>query len=546
MRTHLPSYIPLMMIITALYLTVEIPFSVHLISVMGGNPSQADIDNIEMIGRIMTGIAVSIFVVGVWVFPKMRDYHIVAAFLVAVAIGSGTTCGTFIVLEKIAELTGSESTSEERREAFISNIAKRHISENGVGELQVFDAGEWSTFTSVLPILTSSDRLIQMTGRDLEDMARKEAARMMGTHSQFKDAFFGKSFDVMRDSYDAYVEGSKARWEGMREANRGAQREWERYLGELRRKRMAKDEYRADERAEIRRQLHREGLNMPKNWHPTDYDTFMKIAAAKAKEKVEKEYKRRIEREAGGYIPAGLSFDDFIAHAVTQKNLRKKLDLSAGKVKIVPTMSDADFVRQVYEPRRVLLEKELLEAIKQPHQAFADGAKFEDFGVNAVKAIRIPVMAILLSIAGAVLHVFKISGYITQAFGHVSGIRRLYNPFGRFTTAGLATISAFGFMFMSGNSVTASETFQKLDTKTPFGMVLTGAIGIQPEFSTLAEALQVAGPWILIEEELLVRVAFPNTSVANTALEKNDAEKSDGIHSLDALEEIPIPTWRPS
>lgn len=541
-RAKLPSYIPLMMGITALYLTVEIPFSVHLIGVMGGNPSQADIDNIEMIGRILTGVAVSIFFLGVLVFPIMRGFHIVTALMVAIACGAGATYGTFHLLDWIASHIGSESSSLERREAFISNIAKRHIGQHGVGDISVNDAGDWNTFASVLPFLANSDQLVQMTGVDIEEMARNEAARMMGTHAQFRHTFFDVSYGAVRKNFAVYQNGVVTRLGKLREVELMAQNSWDKYRSELRRNRMEKSRYSASEASRIREQLsRREGLRMPKSWNPNDRATFLKIVTEEGRKRVEDEFKRRIEKEAGGYIKPGLSFDEFVIHPLVQKNMRANSNLPNGKSQISDTMNDHDFVREVYEPKRAALEEELAQAVMHTHTAFAKGEKFEGFGVNAVKAIQIPIMAIALSIAGAILHIFKISGYITQVFGHMSGIRIFYNAFGRFTTASLVTLSAFGFMFLSGNAVTASNAFQSLDSKSPVAMVLIGAIGIQPEFSTLAKTLELAGPWGLIRNELPVRAAFLN----DRPISATAGNGSDTRQSLDGITVIPIPTWRP-
>ena len=70
MFMNVPKYIWVMLICTGGYLTIEIPYSMHLVSVLGGQPTQADIDIIEKVGRLLTGIAIALAYVGVFVYPN--------------------------------------------------------------------------------------------------------------------------------------------------------------------------------------------------------------------------------------------------------------------------------------------------------------------------------------------------------------------------------------------------------------------------------------------------------------------------------------------
>ncbi|MGO7821171.1 hypothetical protein ACC684_28385 [Rhizobium ruizarguesonis] len=61
-----------MLAITAGYLCLEIPFSVHLIqTVAAGN--EADISTVEKFGRILTGLAVGIFILGWSLLPTFAE-----------------------------------------------------------------------------------------------------------------------------------------------------------------------------------------------------------------------------------------------------------------------------------------------------------------------------------------------------------------------------------------------------------------------------------------------------------------------------------------
>lgn len=537
----LPPYVYLIAFITLSYLTIEIPFSIHLVGVMGGNPSQEDIDAIEHVGRILTGVAVAIFVTGVFVFPRVgKSYPLITTMFCALVVGGAVTLGTFKALDAFAAYTGDSSNGEDRKEAFIANLAKRHLAENGVGGLKASTSGDWTAFVSVAPGLATASELVAKTGLTIAELARSEAVRFVGQPSSFKDFVFGKPFDPVRFAYIEYKEAGE-RLDVHRDVigPRDAESAWYDYRGNLKRRVGEKKHYSAGVQREVRKQLREKGIPVPNSWNLNDRSGFERIYVAKHMKEANKTYRDEVTNQAGGYIEPGLDSMKFMHHPVVQKKIRDVLGIPQSSGVIVKNMSSDDFEKLVFNPKREALSEDFAKAARSRPLDFTDGWKYAEFGRNAVQAVSLPTMAILLSIAGAVLHIFKFTGYAAQIVGHHARIGFFKKKAGRFGLAGLVTASIFGGMFISGNLITSSEAFASFERSGPMAPILTGAIGIQPSFTVLGHGLATIGPWKLIESKLPKAVPFSSDETTEVAVAETTASVDDQTSA------IPVPLQRP-
>jgi hypothetical protein len=107
-----------------------------------------------------------------------------------------------------------------------------------------------------------------------------------------------------------------------------------------------------------------------------------------------------------------------------------------------------------------------------------------------VQASWIPVMAIILSVSGAALHIFKFSGYAWTAVRGQSYRR------GRHVFASFVLVGAFAAMALPGNGVTGSAAFQEMKSGNPaIGTFAEGLISIQPGFRMVGEVMSFNPVW---------------------------------------------------
>lgn len=554
MAIRIPAYIPFMAAVTAAYLTVEIPFSVHLVDILGGNPSQADIDRMESFGRVLTGIAVSIWIVGALILPRMHNNHrpFMAALIVASIVTCIATSATYMVLEQIAHSTGSGASGAERKEAFIANLARRHIAENGgSGDLAATGLNDWNTFVAVAPMISVADSLSRIAGAGTEEIAREEARRALGTPEQFREKVFGSAFDSVSWYYNQYKEGSQKYLEAKTNLKADAEKAWNDFQAELRRQYPDGLPGRGWTHAMIVRKVKFEwGIPVDQNWSIRDKAGFIRPYIKMASEKIEKAYRSKIELALGegAKMAPGLDMDGFVSHPKLQKDIRSRLRLPEKGPTITPNMSDKDFLSAVYQPKLAEAEKNMVNALHASESEFEGFGDYSDYGVDAVKSARLPAMAILLSIAGAALHIFKFSGYAIQIVGHATNIRPLAAGKLRLAFATAVTAGIFVTMASSGNGVTETRTYADIKDDGIYASLLHGAIAIQPQFSQIGTFLGNIGGWQAFAADMPAPVHTARSSASapvETASESGKVQTSSGLVFPD-VSKIPLPTFRDS
>ena len=534
-----PKYVFVMAVVTLAYLTVEIPFSVHLVRVMGGLPGQSDIDDLEAFGRVLTGVAVAIWAVGTFIFPRFHRFHrsFASAMVVSLLVGSITTYGVYLGLEAYAEHKGASSTAEQRRAAFMANLYRNAVANEGIDYLSPSNGDEWRAFVSVLPAFVRSDAIADLP---VETLAGKEAAWQLGGHGSFRQVF-DKAFSKIVSAYTDYSRASDQYLKAASEHQGSMDKAWEDFRRELVRNFGRRDRYMPDTHRLVRIALREQGIPVPESWTVNDRAGFNRAYMQGGMERIERVYRKGIEDAGFGYIEPGLGEPEFVAHPSIQQNIRSAAGLPAEGSLISDSMTEADFLEKVYKPRLEALTSEFVAAAQAPLSEFADGGKYAGIGADAVKGAELPALAILLSIAGAMLHVFKFTGYVIKLASlkswHAHYISRRFNR--RFAAAFAITAVLFAGMSMSGNSVLSSNAYGKIIEEGTYARILDRAISIQPEFSILGDAMGHAGLWLLVQNFL------PEPRSLSVAAAENKRTELEARTPTRPASKIPVPTPRP-
>jgi len=517
---RIPPYLPLMALVTAAYLTVEVPFSAHLLDVLGGMPTAEDIDAIERFGRVLTGCAVAIAVMG-WIFARdhkrtvgwwdldayqrgRRSPPSFGGTLVrALLFGAISVGATYYVLDRIAVAIGEYSSGEERRAAFRSVLAKNAIAagrlaDGSFAQLDVGSAPAWKAFVSVAPALDTNGGLLALAGVNGDRLRQDEANRRLGTPAEFKQTFFGESFNPVRGAYLDYKDGSARYLEAKQDAERKVRQGWNDYVDELRSRGMDRRALSPREAQAVRDNVVRRGIPVPRNWHPHDRDGFVAAYRGALIPPIEKAYRDGFERflGTGTVLPTGLDFEGFLAQPAVQRKIRSDARLPASGAVIRPNMSDKDFHAAVYAPTRQTVIADLGEMYKASAGDFAIGGRFDAEGRSAAQMAFIPSLALTLSLAGALLHICKLSGFLAQIVGYRARILGLRTNKAKWGVGMAVSASMAAVMMLSGNAVTSSEGYARLTSVGGYATpILTGSIAIQPMFQPIGHAVGEVGGW---------------------------------------------------
>lgn len=518
---RIPAYLPLMTAITGVYLTVEVPFAAHLLDVLGGSPTTDDIHSIEKFGRVLTGCAVAIALMG-WVFARGHAKRVAWSALplynqlrtkqprfaktaVGAVLAGGLAVGvTYVALDRIAAAIGDYSTGEARRAAFQSVLAKSAIASGRIADpsLKTIDAASvpaWKAFVSVAPSFDVKGGLLALAGVEPERLRQDEADRRLGTWKEFRTVFLGKGLDPARQAWEKYKAGSKRYFDARERIETRINSDWEEYWGQLRQQGYDRRIPSAYVAQQIRDNVRRRGIPVAASWHPHDRSGFEAAHRRSLLEPVEAEYRRGFEEflGKGAIIQPGLkSFTGFLSQPPVQRKIRDDAGLPAGQVLILPMMSDKNFKEAVYEPKRAAILTELGDMYEAPPHQFSAGGRYDEEGRQAAQMASIPALALTLSLAGALLHICKVSGFVGQMIGHGANVPALKTTKAKWGMGiAVAGIMA-GVMILSGNAVTSSDGYAKLAADgglaTP---ILTGSIAMQPKFQPLGHALGKVGGW---------------------------------------------------
>lgn len=431
--------------LTIVYLIVELAFNARLLDVVGGTPSLHEIERIEVWGRLLSGAAVALVALQVlWA----RRASSLTVLLVCAACVVAVYGGIRVLIDKIVLQQDARF-----RSASVNLVLLKQALATGKAELEgfvddpaVFSAADGKAFLAMLPLLAQAmDDVDARTSRISTQILRAMVRRDMPEKryaEQYNKAVYG-AFTAYRDSYlklsatkppDVQAEFVKA-WNDY--VDRLAVRGWTPSTVPPRAERSVRDS--------VRQQI----PTIPRGWALDDQRGFLRA--------IERQVEARTGasnyfnpdgtlnmplRASGGRsirIARGLSFEGFLAHSEIQQQLREELSLPKGVV--IRTGYDADqFRRAVYEP---FLENRVRE-IAAPYAAaradYEQGGRFYACGLDRSRIALVPSIALLFSLAGAVLHSGKLAFLLSSGAIRVLGLGRLAVPGG--AVALLAVVAA--------------------------------------------------------------------------------------------------------
>ncbi|MDT6942395.1 hypothetical protein RI570_20245 [Brucella pseudogrignonensis] len=494
-----------MLVLTGVYLTIEIPYSVFLIDFLASD-AQGDIEQVEKVGRLLTGVAVAILLVGSVVFPICATrLPVLTTFLIATVVAVPSVKFTYDMLNFVGEETGMRRSGEELKSAFLTNLSKRQLGEKGIKDLVATDTGDWKMFVSYLPALVDDDNgnLYRLTGVSLEQLAKDEAKRLYGEPSDFRAAQFDDALRNLSDSYQSYQVASADFKAALDKVPSHAAQKWDEFRRSVEYRIGRKRNYSARERSAIVSRLKSEGLSFPNGYNPNDEKTFKSIVSKKISSEINNSYEKGVLDTVGAYVPPGLSYSEFVKHKAIQKRLQEVLYLPKASKAISADLSDEDFQNIVFNPSLKGAADNLLMMLKLSAKDFETKSEYSFRGVQSLKAVELPVMAILLSLAGAILHLFKFTNYGLKLVG-TSGIRPLRFLNKSLVSASLAALLlgiVAAHVMGQGNRVYSSAI--SLTTSNPTKIkhhVLHQTLALQPEFSQLGSALAAIGVWPIFKQ----------------------------------------------
>ncbi len=402
-------YTILVTLLTALYLCFELGFNARLLDVVGSAATESQLHDIERYGRVLSGIAVALVVLQ-WSLAKRarsadgspRSMAIVFWCLVTVGVVFGT-------LQLFVNLVVDHSSPSFRRTALNIVLVQRALVKGGVeldgldDDPRLFTRPEGKAFLALFPVMaTSVERLDEkISAAKLQLISRQIADRLGGPAGQHKD-------------YLQAIERTQAQWQRYRkipgaqdinaEIARQQDRAWADYIAELGKRGWTPATVPSYGRDSVRRKV-RSKVPVSADWDLSDEIGFREAVAGQVR--------RRTSDGGvtvrGTKVPAGLGWNEFLAHAAVQAEVRDALKLPASITVRASYRSAQEFERDFFIPSvKELARKQLLQ-YEAPVESFADGQPNEQSGRDAARAALVPPIALFFSLLGAVGHISKLA-----------------------------------------------------------------------------------------------------------------------------------------
>lgn len=553
----MPWYLPLMLVLTGGYLLLEGPFAPTIGAVIGGAATLDEVHQMERFGRMLSGAAMAIAVLGVWHFPRMERTHATKTAAIALAAPLAFVVGlaTYMAIDGYATWRAWDASGAERKDALIAMLAKRSLSEKGMNGALDVPSEQWAGMVATMPVIMKTKDMLSLNGENIAALVDGEVTRAIGAPDEVRRDFFEKNFGPAHAAYADYQDATDQIRAASRDVDNRAQDAWAEYKSEMDRRYSNGWPPEGGMRAAlVWRKIHFDkGIPVPEGWRIRDKGTFVAAVKTKVRQEIVDEYTQQIELHLGkgAQLMPDLPFEAFVKNPFVQKKIRDEMwqiDLPKGVV-ISPDMPQATFVKAIYAPQHDKATDELMKAVSASPADFERGS-FAEKGMDAVKSVQLPALAILLSLTGAIVHIFKFTSYAVTFLGYLFDVERLKSGVARHVVA-FAVVAVAGWSLL-GLTTTSfkSEAIDRIATGGGvYASLVKGAVVLQPQLSTIGETLANAGPWRLVEGELpqprpyeLAVAAVPSVDVDPVevaSVEPGEAQMLDPAR-------IPTPTSRPA
>ena len=387
------------LIATLIYLIFEFAFSAKLLDVVSQSSSEAQIDQVERIGRLLSGIALTLVVWGSYTLPALvaqratKPKMFKKMSIVAVACCLFSYAAQEIILRSIV----ATSSGDARKEAIGLQLIA-HSLEDGD---EIFNGHIYNGGDTNDPAAMSFRSLIPVIGL-LSDLPIAPEAKIVDMFTQPTKDELGDASTLYRGAYlPAMDDGLSALYQGYRDIGAG-------YKNGV------------DEYERIRRQLWKDHgayfISVSRRAHPgptggpneAEMKEFESVYLRGERDKIERRYRNEMNENFGGPIVAGLSREVFATEPRIQEKIRSEMGIKNASVAILPGLSEAQFKQDVYQ--RLLddgINDAAHEYLGRP-QDYKAGGRLAREGARAIKGSYVTLIALSLSLLGSIVHVWKV------------------------------------------------------------------------------------------------------------------------------------------
>jgi len=452
------------------YLIIELGFSAQLLVMAGSVITHDELESLEIVGRSLSGIAITLFLIGGIVKSALRWY----VKSVAISLVTVVTIATVWFVQEMVVMGLTFSMSKDQLERAVVLTRSTALIREGHIAIPTMDlspealkAPSGLSFIAMFPALALSRESIDAELRPLLPNAIQRALVLdcdgpvpcLGT----QDEFVTEYWPPLKAELDAlYQEYDEARQPAVNpdpdRVEREAQNAWERYQRNLRARGLDVNTRRHNA---VRQGLRREGINVSDNWRLDDYAGFKRAVRAKMMRVATERFTREAAYEFGrNDFPADLSEREFFLDKTIQERLWREQGLGYTEYHDYPPpllttrYGEAQLRRNLYPALvQYYSDRDLANLSPETYR----GSGWSQQSLEAGEGLVAVPLALAFSIIGALAHIAKVAGYL---FGLLLP-RSL-----AVLMPSLAVVVAAFVMHLTPNSVTSTPSYLAFEQST--------------------------------------------------------------------------------
>ncbi|TXG01939.1 hypothetical protein [Massilia arenae] len=426
------AWVWVMAIVTGTYLLVECGFNSRLLDVVGGMPDKHAVEAIEVRGRLISGAAVALVL---WPFLLRRGVHRgwhplrTAAALLAISVPAIAL--TYHAERELVDAIVERSSPEQRYLAVNLLTVQNALVAGGV-ELanlpltrEQLAAPDGKTFLAVFPLLAYSTRNLEEKIREQKaHMLRSVTDRAYGGLDKNYNRFLASREELIKRYNEDYLVGCDKYNAALSGIGARQQRAWRDYTARLARRGLSPERVPPAYWRRVRDDVRANGVPVPKGWDPGDRGAFDDAIERKVRTSAMEEFHAAVARHFDGQrLAPNLDKRGFFSHPLVQDDWRRKLQYADTGVRLpidLPSDREAPrfFERAVYEKVLDWHVQDKLKKHSAPVATFADDGRHQELGMDSMRAMVVPPVALAFSIMGALVHLIKLALFVVQlAFG---------------------------------------------------------------------------------------------------------------------------------
>jgi hypothetical protein len=410
-----PPYLWVLLLITGAYLLLESAYNVTLLDVAGSATETDAVGKAEFWGRTISGLALAILVIGTCILPALKTRYSQApalTWVICAFIGAVLIFGVYVGEKTLINTIVEKSSPDVRRTSYLAanmlNLIRLDKAEfNGLllNSRNIDTPEGKAAITLFRPLIVFKPEAAVSPDNNIDAIALATARSIIGNSKEYKLGPFDRSLENLRELHKSYlriIQNAENKRAGLRIKAMVA---WNKYINHLAEIRMNPSRTQGRSADIIRKDLRKNGVNVPYGWRLDDKSGFRKA--------VINEGSMQIDNEVGDSLakiglpqdlPMNLKqFSDFIINPLIQKQWRSALGMPEG----VDLRADYDhrtFTRRIYDPLLLEQKAKQLAKFESPVVEFENSGPLSAEGKNAVRAIIGPALALCLSMLGAMIH----------------------------------------------------------------------------------------------------------------------------------------------